>query len=625
MSQDTCSDPCAEKSIQGYEAPFTAHTVTTRVRPLSPPPTCKASPVRAIVDPVRSRTTPPPTPFVADCDGPSSRRLTGSLPRSHRVSMSPPPASLTPRRQLSLHFATTRILAPADTLEGIATPLLELVGTALGLDVGGLWTADRESGSLGFVAQWHRRSLRPPRAFRAASESTTFPPGTGLPGRVVAGRQPLWVDDVTTDPSFPRRAAAKRSGLRTGFAVPIALHGDVVGVVEFFSTAVLPSDPAILATVSAVAEQLASFIDRIESQAAIAQLEAHRGGILAAALDAVVSIDDRGRVLDFNPAAERLFGLSRDAVMGQLMVDWIVPPHLREAHRRGFKRYLETGEAVLIGKRIEITALRADGHEFPVELALSRVDLPGRPIFTGQLRDITDRREAETARERFIDIVSHELRTPITAIYGGTRLLARPGLDDESRATLLSDVAAEADRLQHLVEDLLVVIRSERGRAQLRTEPVLLHRLAQRVVEGERDRWPAAQIEITVVGAATPVLADDIAVGQTLRNLLSNAVKYGPPDGDIQIVIENGVDETRVRIFDNGPGVRADEAEKLFEIDYRSPLTASKVEGSGIGLFVCRWLIASMGGRIWAAPRPAGGAEFGFALHAIRDEPIDMA
>jgi len=434
----------------------------------------------------------------------------------------------------------------------------------------------------------------------------------------------LWIDDVAADASFPRRAAAKDYGLHAGFAVPIALHDDVVGVVEFFSTAVMPPDPAILATVSAVAEQLASFIDRTESQAAMERLEAHRGGILAAALDAVVSIDDRGRILDFNPAAERLFGFSRDAVMGQLMVDWIVPPHLREAHRLGFKRYLETGEAVLLGRRVEITAVRADGHEFPVELALSRVELPGRPIFTGQLRDITDRREAETARERFIDIVSHELRTPITSIYGGTRLLARPGLDDETRETLLSDVVAEADRLQQLVEDLLVVIKSERGKAQLRTEPVLLHRLAQRIVEGERERWPKAHIEITSDGAARPVLADDIAVGQTLRNLLSNAVKYGPPDGDIEIVIENGVDETRVRVLDCGPGVRAGEAEKLFDIDYRSPLTAPSVDGSGIGLFVCRWLIASMGGRMWAVQRPAGGAEFGFALHPIGEEPLDM-
>lgn len=536
--------------------------------------------------------------------------------------MSPGLPTVTSSRRLSLHYAVTRLLSDAHGLDEIASPLLAQVGSTLGLDVGGLWTVDRETGRLGFVAQWHRPTRRL-RAFEIASESTTFEPGMGLPGRVVSAKQPLWIDDVVADPMFPRAQAAEASGLHAGFAVPLAVHDDIVGVLEFFTTAVLSPEPDVLATVSAIADQVAAFIDRTEAQAAIDALEAHRGGILAAALDAIVSIDDRGRIIDFNPAAERLFGFPRDAVIGQLMVERIVPPHLREAHRLGFKRYLETGEAALIGRRVEITAVRADGHEFPVELALSRVELPGRPIFTGQLRDITDRREAETARERFIDIVSHELRTPLTAIYGGSRVLARPGLGDEAREAILSDVIAEADRLQQLVEDLLVVIRSERGSAPVLAEPVLIHRIARRVVEGERERWPEARITIRSSEPATPVLADDTAVGQTLRNLLSNAVKYGPPSGPIEIAIEHDVDEVRVRVLDEGPGIRVDEAEKLFAIDYRSPLTSSTVSGSGIGLFVCRWLIASMGGRMWALPRPTGGAEFGFALMAVADEHVD--
>ena len=525
-------------------------------------------------------------------------------------------------RRLSLHYAITRLLADAHGLDEVAAPLLENVATTLGLDVGGLWTMDRDTGQLGLVAQWHRASRRL-RAFQIASESTTFEPGTGLPGRVVASGQPLWIDDVVIDPAFPRASAGKASVLHAGFAVPLAVHDDIVGVLEFFTTEVLAPDPDVLAAVSAIADQVAAFIDRSEAQTAIDALEAHRGGILASALDAIVSIDDRGRIIDFNPAAERIFGRERDDVVGQLMVDLIVPPALREAHRLGFKRYLETGEAVLIGRRVEITAVRADGHEFPVELALSRVEIPGRPIITGQIRDITDRRDAETARERFIDIVSHELRTPITAIYGGSRVLARPGLGEEARESILSDVIAEADRLQQLVEDLLVVIRSERGAAALLAEPILLHRVVQRIVEREVERWPKARITIRLTGSTVPVLADETAVGQTLRNLLSNAVKYGPADGRIEIAIEHDVAEARVRVLDEGPGIRTDEAHKLFAIDYRSPLTSADASGSGIGLFVSRWLIASMGGRMWAVPRPTGGAEFGFALRTVADEHID--
>lgn len=532
------------------------------------------------------------------------------------------PTTLTPARRLSLHYAITRLLADSRALEEVAPILLERICNTLGWDVGGLWTMRRETGRLGLVAQWHRPSdrLTP---FELVSRSTTFEPGSGLPGRVVATEAPLWIPDVVADPQFPRAAAARASGLHAGFALPVSVHGEIVGVLEFFASTVLPLDRNVLDTVNPIAGQVAAFIDRLEAQAAIDALEAHRGGILAAALDGIISVDDRGRIVDFNPAAERIFGYAREAVIGQLMVDLIVPPTLRDAHRTGFRRYLETGDPVLLGRRIEITAVRADGTEFPVELALTRVELPGRPIFTGQVRDITERREAETARERFIDIVSHELRTPITAIYGGSRLLARRALKEEAREAILSDVIAEADRLQQLVEDLLVLIKSERGADQAMVQPVLLHRLVSRVVEAELTRWPTAQIEVRSSGPAVPVLADETAVGQTLRNLLSNAAKYGPSGGRIEVVIEHGDDKVRVLVLDEGPGIRADEADRLFSIDYRSPLTSETTSGSGIGLFVSRWLITTMGGRIWAGPRPTGGAEFGFELPVVVEDDED--
>lgn len=526
---------------------------------------------------------------------------------------------MTPADRLSLHYAITHLLTDATTLDEIALPVLERIGGALGWDVAGLWIVDRESGQVRPVAQWHRAASRL-EAFQRTSEVTTLAPGAGLPGRVVAERGPVWIEDVVEDSQFARGPAALAAGLHAGFAVPLLVRDDVVGVLEFFAATILPADREILTTVGAIADQVAAFIDRTEAQAAIDALEAHRGGILAAALDAIVSIDDRGRIIDFNPAAERTFGHRRAAVIGQLMVDLLVPPALRDAHRNGFRRYLETGQAALLGRRIEITALRADGTEFPVELALTRVELPGRPIFTGQIRDITQRREAETARERFLDIVSHELRTPITTIYGGSKLLARPGLGEEAREAVIANVIGEADRLQQLVEDMLVLIKSERGTDPVQVQPILLDRFVRRIIESEADRWPAATIELTTSGFAVPVLGDDTGVGQTLRNLLSNAAKYGPADGRIEVHVEHGLEEVRVLVLDEGPGIRADEAERLFTIDYRSPLTAAAASGSGIGLFVSRWLMTSMGGRIWAAPRPTGGAEFGFSLPVVVDD-----
>ena len=118
------------------------------------------------------------------------------------------------------------------------------------------------------------------------------------------------------------------------------------------------------------------------------------------ALDCIVTIDHEGCITEFNPAAEHTFGYRRDEVLGKQLADVIIPPSLREKHRQGFARYLATGEARVLGKRIEMTAVRADGSEFPVELAITRIPLEGPPSFTGYLRDITERKQAEQALRR---------------------------------------------------------------------------------------------------------------------------------------------------------------------------------------------------------------------------------
>jgi PAS domain S-box-containing protein len=128
--------------------------------------------------------------------------------------------------------------------------------------------------------------------------------------------------------------------------------------------------------------------------------EVRKAAIVDSALDCIVTIDHEGCITEFNPAAEHIFGYRRDDVLGKHLADVIIPPSLREKHRQGFARYLATGEARVLGKRIEMTAVRADGSEFPVELAVTRIPLEGPPSFTGYLRDITERKRAEQALRR---------------------------------------------------------------------------------------------------------------------------------------------------------------------------------------------------------------------------------
>jgi diguanylate cyclase (GGDEF)-like protein/PAS domain S-box-containing protein len=132
-------------------------------------------------------------------------------------------------------------------------------------------------------------------------------------------------------------------------------------------------------------------------EGALRQSEARTQSMLDAALDGVISIDHEGAILELNPAAERIFGLVRDEVIGRKMVDLIVPPSLRDAHAKGFQHYLATGEGPVLGKRIEVPAIRADGSEFPIELSIAAVDVPGKPVFTAYLRDISEQKRREAA------------------------------------------------------------------------------------------------------------------------------------------------------------------------------------------------------------------------------------
>ncbi|HKB28020.1 MAG TPA: ATP-binding protein, partial [Candidatus Limnocylindrales bacterium] len=150
-------------------------------------------------------------------------------------------------------------------------------------------------------------------------------------------------------------------------------------------------------------------------------------------------------------------------------------------------------------------------------------------------------------------------------------------------------------------------------------EPVLIQRLLPRVVQSEDGRWPGVTFDLDVEAGLPTVSADPTYVEQVIRNLLSNAAKYGGHNSTVSIRAETGDGEVIVRVLDHGPGFPIEETERLFELFYRSPGTATIAGGAGIGLFVCSRLILAMGGRIWAAPRTPTGAEFGFALPELQE------
>jgi K+-sensing histidine kinase KdpD len=266
--------------------------------------------------------------------------------------------------------------------------------------------------------------------------------------------------------------------------------------------------------------------------------------------------------------------------------------------------------------------LRSERDRARLESAQRRRALDEVAAAREELARVVDtERRASELRDAFNGIISHELRTPITAIYGGAKLLARRdrALAPDVRTDLITDLEAEADRLYRLVEDLLVLSRSERGSIERADDPVVIQRVVERVVHQEQERWPGIKF-VAETTATSTARGDETYVEQVTRNLLSNAAKYSPARSTVRVIVDETPEGVRTRVVDEGAGVDPSETTRLFELYYRSPKTAGKISGAGIGLFVCRALVEAMGGRIWATARPERGAEFGFVLARQPDD-----
>jgi signal transduction histidine kinase len=259
---------------------------------------------------------------------------------------------------------------------------------------------------------------------------------------------------------------------------------------------------------------------------------------------------------------------------------------------------------------------RADGSSVEVSITMTPIIDDDGPVVGAVLyaEDLTEAGDDLSLREAFVGVLSHELRTPITSIYGGAQLLLSDRISAEVRSSVIHDIAAEAEQLHRLVEDLMAIARIERGLALPGTEPVLIQRLAGIAARSEERRWPGHRVVVSAPADLPAVRADDGYVTQILRNLISNAVKYSPADEPVVVTMAAEADVVSVAVRDRGPGFPPETGADAFRLFYRNPDVGARVPGTGIGLYVARALVEAQGGRIWLRNRHDGGAEVGFEL-----------
>ena len=377
--------------------------------------------------------------------------------------------------------------------------------------------------------------------------------------------------------------------------------------------------------------------DLLSARDKLAMNQAVKSSILNSALDAVITIDDQDRIVEFNPAAERTFGYARSAVLGEKMADLIIPHSMREAHRQGLQHYLKTGEHNVLGQRIEVTGLHRDGHEFPIELAIAPIHVDRRILFTAYVRDISERRQFENELEKakdkaeaasiakgeFLAVMSHELRTPLNAIIGSVSLLSEEELT-EGQQKLLSNAAQAGRAMLSLVHDILDFSKIEVGRLELESYPIDLLEIVQEVLFVLDGRAKDKSIDLALaVDPKVPVMVvgDAGRIRQVLINLVGNAIKF-TEQGGVYIGVEcDEGSSIRFVVEDTGIGIAEDVQEKLFSKFMQGDSTYSrKYGGTGLGLAICKRLIELMGGQVGLVSRLGEGSQFWVSLPLQAEE-----
>jgi PAS domain S-box-containing protein len=353
--------------------------------------------------------------------------------------------------------------------------------------------------------------------------------------------------------------------------------------------------------------------------------------VIASALDAVIIVDEMGKVIAINPAAEATFGYSLEEAMGKSIGALIVPDHLKDAHEKGMARYRATREPHVLGRRVELEACCKDGRIIPVELAITEVNLPGRRLFTANLRDLSAAKDsaAEIDRQRdalhqseklaalgsLLAGVAHELNNPLSIVLGQAVMMREAAASGETSSLdeRAAKIQSAAERCARVVRSFLAIARQRKAEKQ----PVALAPLLDGAIDLLLYNLRSGGIEVTrdYGDAALTAFVDPDQVQQIVVNLLVNAAQAMESlEGrkEIRVSTQAGAGETvRIVVADNGPGIAQEIAARIFD-----PFFTTKPQGSGtgIGLSVSRGLAQAQGGHLTALPSPLGGAAFELSL-----------
>jgi len=359
---------------------------------------------------------------------------------------------------------------------------------------------------------------------------------------------------------------------------------------------------------------------RKDEERRVARMESRYRGLLEAAPDAMVVVNHGGNIVLANLQAEKEFGYGPDELLGQ-NIESIIPESFAERLLAGGPGSSEDTLTLQLAAGIELTGLRKDRSEFPVEIMLSPLESAEGILV---IRDISARKHNERLKDEFVSTVSHELRTPLTSISGSLGLLAEQWASElpKSAARLLAIAHTNSQRLVRLINDILDIEKLESSRVVFNLSEVNLRSLVEHAIEENRGFAESygVRVRLDTASASSEVNADPDRLAQVVTNLLSNAIKFSPAGGEVLAAVESNGNIVRVSVRDHGCGIPDDFKPHVFEKFSQADGTTSRQKGgTGLGLSIVKQIVERLGGDVGFDDAPGGGTIFHVELPSWDD------
>ncbi|MFL6227746.1 MAG: ATP-binding protein [Pyrinomonadaceae bacterium] len=578
-------------------------------------------------------------------------------------------------RTLAVQHAVTRALVETAGVGATITEVLRAIGENLRYEVAEYWGVDQARGVLCCAESWHAPSADFAE-FEAGSHSNTFRPGEGLPGRVWVSGAAEWIADVSHDENFPRAELAARLGIRAGFAFPVRLGGEVLGVVEFFSRAAREPDEELHELMYSVGSQLGQLIERHRAEQSLRRAEeaqrflAEASEMLSASLDYETTLGSIARLVVPYLADWCLIDLKSDERIERVAVAHSDPAKVErvwEVVRRspvnpdaseGVSKVIRTGRAEFLAElseqvlaaafpearklafvkqlglrsvmivpltanertlgAITFATAESDRRYTESDLRLAEDVVHRAALAVENARLYREAREVNRLKDEFLATLSHELRTPLTAILGWAGLLRSVRLDEETAAGALETIERNARSQKQLIDDLLDASRIITGKLRLEVKPTQLAQVVAAVVESIRPSAAAKGVELRVESDEDAYLVegDPDRLQQVVWNLLSNAVKFTPKDGRVVVSLRREGGDAVLAVTDTGVGISREFLPQVFDRFRQADASTTRAFGGlGLGLSIVRHLVELHHGTIKAESDGEGrGATFRVTL-----------